>query len=130
MEFDGVIDINSSQTPSLLGIPREKTFSIMGPLSVKTNVVRWSPPTNIELSSISYRAAVASSGDVIRWLLKKNNTVIAQGELSEGQYSDIDESLSGVTGTESDLFTVDITSVGTITSGAHLQLQLMYKTVE
>lgn len=94
-----------------------------GELEVFDGVASWYPPKNIVISTMEAWVGIASVGDDIVAELELNGIVVENIVIADGAFRSVSESVA-IAVTTLDKLTVNITQVGTITTGSDFYLRL------
>jgi hypothetical protein len=111
---------NTSSTTDLFVTLRQS-----GELSVITGLKRWYAPKNINISKLVARVDTAPTGASINITIKKNGSSAATLVIFDGGTKIINSSPS-ITMVDDDYITVDITQIGSSTTGSNLTITFTY----
>lgn len=98
-----------------------------GTLTLFTGKVRWYPPQAVNVLWLEASVDTPSTGSGITAELKKNGSVVNSVTIAAGQNKSSRVTLTGVTGTADDYFTVDVTAIGSGTPGSDLIIAVAYE---
>lgn len=123
MKFDNVQIVGNEK--SIKNMKKDMSFTIDKLLAVDTNIARWKLGENIVLDTINFNVKREPTGSDIIFGVKCNGTPIGIAAIPENQtfYSlDIEQEVLS----ENDVISIDITQVGSIYAGSHLNVQFIY----
>lgn len=111
------------------GLDLVRYLSQPGQLAVFTGKSRWYPPQNINILWIEASIDTPATGSNISLVLKKNGSIIAGSAttINAGANKSNRNTLSNVSATDTDYFTLDVTQVGSTTPGSDLVVAISYE---
>lgn len=109
---------------NLLAVNAYLQLSQSGNLAITTGTKRWYAPANLTISNVVARVGTAPSGSALRVELARNGVANSVVTIASG--STVSSNATSVSVTEGDYLTVNITQVGSSTTGADLGLNITY----
>lgn len=111
------------------GIDLIRYLSQPGSLVTIAGKARWYPPQSVNVLWLEASVDTAPAGADVVLILKKNGITVSGSTvtITAGQNKSSRVTLTGVSGTTTDYFTLDVTQVGSTTPGSDLIVALAYE---
>lgn len=115
---------NTNQYINLVGGEQNVQLVQQGILNVTKGVARWYAPANVVVNKVTSYVSIAPQGNPLTIIINNDGVANSQMTIASNAYSFTNATPFNVEG--GNYLTVDITTVGTITTGKDLNVQLFY----
>jgi hypothetical protein len=111
------------------GIDLVRYLSMPGTLTLFTGKARWYPPQSVNILWLQGTIDTSPIGSDINIVLKKNGSTVSGGTVSVVASTNKSSkvTLTGITGTIDDYFTIDVTQIGSSIAGSDLSVAVAYE---